>query len=507
MVVVFRGGWDGRALLFDHYTRNTTGGGCFGEGRHRLWSSHQRSMPPPTTVPTTRINPNHNQIDAAAQRIPVEDVRHHHQKLQQLRQQASRKLYGSTAQTKLWRYYIRVVCDSVRTGLQQQQQQQARRRDNTEEQEASVGGTAAATAAAAGKDLETNLGIGADTGRMPDFSNPAALHAYTQHHFGRVQLLADVLFAPSQQPEWWSARVQELLAVPRHAETTTNAEDNDEDAGCRRSRTTVSVASLGGGCGYDFIALAALSDFLHGPVIQTTVYDYEPAWHGLVTDVARSLQRSREPMRVDGPPRSRPPPPHTCGFAGCDITAPLDATVNAALAAVMPSVPMVTCSYVVNENAQPLRQTQFVFFQQIFAAAADGTVFVFTDTTHRLWPDLIDLARQTHQMRVSLPHIRAGKAGWQLVLLKDVTAGSLSSSSWSFPRTTGTTSRIPSDPCHRSNSNTNSHSPGNSKTTRSLLSAQEEVLYERFTRDNSAHLARLERGWHRDAKKVRGAKQ
>ena len=491
------------SLLFLHQDRrNTTGGGCFGEGRPRLWSSQPRSIPPPTTETTTRINPNHHQNDAAAPR-PVEEVRHHHHTLQQLRQQASRKLDGSTAQTKLWRYYIRVVCDSVWAGLLLEQQH-GRRRDDKEEQESF-------RTTAAGKHLETALGVGADTGRMPDFSNPAALQEYTLQHFGRVQLLADVLFAPQQQPAWWSARVKELLAVPRHpapprppSRWDGTEDTNAEDAGSRRSRTTVSVASLGGGCGYDFIALAALSDFLHGPVIQTTVYDYEPAWHGIVTDVARILQRSSEPMRVDGRRRSRPPPQHDCGFAGCDITAPLDATVNAALAAVMPMVPIVTCSYVVNENAQQLRQTQFVFFQQVFEEAADGTVFIFTDTTHRLWPDLIDLARQTNQMRLSLPHIRAGKAGWQLVLLKDVTAGFLSSF-WSFPSTTGTTSRIPSDHCHRSKGNI--HSQGNSKTTRSILSAQEEVLYERFTRDNSTHLARLKRGWHRDAKKVRGAKK
>ena len=48
------------------------------------------------------------------------------------------------------------------------------------------------------------------------------------------------------------------------------------------------------------------------------------------------------------------------------------------------------CQYCIAENAVGLRESAFIFFQDLFSRANDGALFVFTETTHRLWPDLVD---------------------------------------------------------------------------------------------------------------------
>jgi len=215
------------------------------------------------------------------------------------------------------------------------------------------------------------------------------------------------------------------------------------------------------------VAISALSDFLRGPRIQATVYEYEPAWKNIVADVetivrANCSNNDGNTNDVTGQQRQ-----HECGFELCDITSALDASTNEAIASVVDSTNIFSCSYVVAENAVKLRQNKFEFFRQLFLEASNGSLFFFTETTHRLWPEFIDLAQRC-SIRFSTRHIRCGKAGWQLVLLKDSAAGS-------------------------SNSN-------------SLVSVEERELYERFKRDNIAHLLRLDRGWKRDERKERGVK-
>ena len=48
--------------------------------------------------------------------------------------------------------------------------------------------------------------------------------------------------------------------------------------------------------------------------------------------------------------------------------------------------------YVLVENAEALRAGGMPFLRDLFAAAAAGSVFLFTDSTHRLWPEIAALA-------------------------------------------------------------------------------------------------------------------
>ena len=399
---------------------------------------------------------------------------------QDLIEKESLKIYGSLQHTKLRRTYTNVFCDTVRAGLREKIQM----RYNNNGDGANDDNVSAAAAAAATKKLEADLGgIGADQGIMPDFSNKEALYGYTLNHFGRVRLTSELVTSKSlSEPDWLSFRVSELLSSSSSSQRRNNNTDADSN--------DLSIASLGGGGGYDFVAFSALSEFLKGPSIKTTVYEYEPAWKDIVSDVEMVVQDSCSSNNNNSgsasasasgqQPRDHHQHLHKCGFEFGDITSPLDASTNEAIASMVNSTEIFSCSYVIAENAVKLQQNKFEFFRQLFSEAADGSLFFFTETTHRLWPDLIDLASRQDDnnsfMRYTLNRIRHGKSGWQLALLKDSsTAGNISFSSRS---------------CSKSEE----------------VRAVEKELIERFKRDNIAHQLRIDRGWKRDEKKVRGAK-
>jgi hypothetical protein len=406
---------------------------------------------------------------------------------QDLIERASLKIYGSLQHTKLRRTHTNVFCDTVRAGLREKIQM--RYKDNGDGvSDDNV--SAAAAADAATKKLEADLGgIGADQGIMPDFSNKEALHGYTLNHFGRVRLTSELVTAKSlSEPDWLSFRVSELLSSSSSSSSSSQHRNNSNNNNTE-SYDDLSIASLGGGCGYDFVAFSALSEFLKGPRIKTTVYEYEPAWKHIVSDVEMIVQDSCSSSNNNNSgsasgsgqqPRDHHQHLHKCGFEFGDITSPLDASTNEAIASMVNSTEIFSCSYVIAENAVKLQQNKFEFFRQLFSEAADGSLFFFTETTHRLWPDLIDLASRQDDnnsfMRYTIPHLRSGKVGWQLALLKDsTTAGNISFSSKS---------------CDKSEE----------------VRVVEKELIERFKKDNLAHQLRIDRGWKRDEKKVRGAK-
>lgn len=53
---------------------------------------------------------------------------------------------------------------------------------------------------------------------------------------------------------------------------------------------------------------------------------------------------------------------------------------------------LVICQFVLNENARALRASEFVFLRDMFAVAAVGTAFLFMDVTHRMWPEVAEVA-------------------------------------------------------------------------------------------------------------------
>ena len=48
------------------------------------------------------------------------------------------------------------------------------------------------------------------------------------------------------------------------------------------------------------------------------------------------------------------------------------------------------------ENANRLRDSDFCFFTDLFEEAANDTIFIFTEVTPRVWPDIVDMIQQSY---------------------------------------------------------------------------------------------------------------
>jgi hypothetical protein len=83
-------------------------------------------------------------------------------------------------------------------------------------------------------------------------------------------------------------------------------------------------------------------------------------------------------------------------YGVCDITVPVAAASNATALERCPTADIWMVNFCVVENTISLRQPGgFAFFSDIFGRAKPGAVFLFTDATHRLWPDLVSVAFET----------------------------------------------------------------------------------------------------------------
>ncbi|CAK0896404.1 unnamed protein product, partial [Prorocentrum cordatum] len=214
--------------------------------------------------------------------------------------------------------------------------------------------------------LERHLGLAARAGVMANFSDEGARAGYTLKHLpSRTQYVTNTLFRASQSKSWLSETLRSLLV----------------------GRLCCQVLSIGGGPGFDFAAAVLLAMWLapmgsHRVTIHACIFDYEPGW-AVCADAVSSAVRQKFGQHN----RS------SCGFV--DIRKPLAHPSNAPFklaAAGQEGQMLVVASYVVSENARELERTRFAFFEELFASALPGTLFVFIDTTHREWPDLLEAA-------------------------------------------------------------------------------------------------------------------
>lgn len=244
------------------------------------------------------------------------------------------------------------------------------------------------------QDLSFRLGEAADQGVMPSFSNTGALAGYAVNYFCRAQLLADLLFEQNE-PQFLVLAMNNMLL---HTRSTL--------------RTPYRIVSLGGGPGFDFVGLALMCSFsaqhrqLPSATISAKILDYEQGWSPFVDSMSQSVDNV-----LGGQ--------HSCSFDGCDITLPLSDASNAACAKELSNCDLWVCSYCVAENALRLRENDFVFFRNLFRESKEGALFVFTETTHRLWSEMVDVALATTDFEVAFPRRNGrGKKGRQLILKK-----------------------------------------------------------------------------------------
>lgn len=332
---------------------------------------------------------------------------------------SSRKVPGSTKYSQAWRHWSTLTIRHIRHEL----------RHNHLPYPVDLVAT---------KDLQVQLGVAADIGVMPSFSDPTARSGYALGFFGRALLAADVLAETANQPAFLAEGLSKL-----------SCSDNG-----------INLVSIGGGPGYDFVGAAIAASFQNAATTKTssihaTVLDYEEGWYDLVDGMSLSTGAalsSFENLSSD----------HTCSFGGkCDITQPLSHPSNQICLKAAASANLYICQYCVAENAARLRETDYVFFANLLDTAEEGALFVFTETTHRLWPEFVELILPLNGFEVAFLRAGRGKGGWQMVLQKKRGA---------------------------------------------TINEDQLELCEEFRRDGEMHKRKLRNGHVRQTKKIRGKK-
>jgi hypothetical protein len=142
--------------------------------------------------------------------------------------------------------------------------------------------------------------------------------------------------------------------------------------------------------------------------LHVRVLDYEAGWAVQAGAVECALRRRF------------PSTPLRCSCGLCDITRPLAHASNAELRASLPRARLLVASYCVSENAISLRESGFVFFEDVMRAAAPGTLVLVLETTHRQFPGLVAAARRgvgANELEISCPFVLSN-SGFSLCLLK-----------------------------------------------------------------------------------------
>jgi hypothetical protein len=264
------------------------------------------------------------------------------------RKSALRK-YGSSNYRKAWHHWLHLATLSIRHDLSENLPSPVDRERF--------------------ENLAFRLGVAADTGEMPSFSDAGARSGYALDFFCRARNLAG-LFMEKEDPSYPAGWSDAMLSTP--------------NATLEKS---FNLTSLGGGPGFDFVAAALASTFYaagsEAPSIHATILDYEEGWSNLVKAMDSATRNVLQQPQM------------SCCWGGkCDITKPVAHPDNAACLAEISSTQLWTCQYCIAENMHLLRESKFVFFQDLFEAAPVGAMFIFTETTPRIWPDFCNLVAE-----------------------------------------------------------------------------------------------------------------
>jgi hypothetical protein len=349
--------------------------------------------------------------------------------LDDLAQKNTPRTPGSLKYKQTWRHWSTLALDSIRYHL-------AQNLPHPVDEDAF-------------KSLSFNLGVGADRGEMPSFGDAGSRSGYALTFFCRARLLADLLVDSMDNPNipdsWKDIMLEQRLLQ-----------------GIAGEKTNCNITSLGGGPGFDFVAAALVATHNSagsGAVsAQVAVFDYEEGWNDLVTSMNSATQTALQQPSV------------SCRWGGrCDITKPLSHPDNQDCLDAVPTTNLFTSQYCVSENAKQLRETNYVFFRDLFHAAPEGSLFLFTETTSRLWADFYDLVDQDCPfMEIGFPrNVGRGKEGPHLALCK-----------------------------RRANDASSARS----------IRPSDLKLVEEFRQLSNYQQRKIDMGWERQTKKIRGLK-
>jgi len=224
-------------------------------------------------------------------------------------------------------------------------------------------------------ELKKKLCESTNNGQMPSFANSAARSGYIASKINRAINIPNLFFSKSLQ----NIRA-ELFAK-------------------RQTPRIVRLASIGGGPGFDVIGIDIFINYLRtNTQLLSVVYDYEEGWRGAVNALNDIMSQSntnstKQPVAV---------------FNICDITQNLTAKVNDHLQKHVKDYDIFAFSFVCVENYQLLKGSNYTFLDALFAEASYGSLFIFSDSTHRLWPDIYKISQcQTHALHVLVPFARS----------------------------------------------------------------------------------------------------
>ena len=211
--------------------------------------------------------------------------------------------------------------------------------------------------------------------------------------------------------------------------------------------------------------------------LHVRVLDYEAGWATQVGAMEGALRRrfSSTPLRC------------SCGL--CDITRPLAHASNAELRAALPRARLLVASYCVAENANSLRESGFVFFEDVVRAAAPGTLLLVLETTHRQFPALVAAARKgagAEGLEIACPFVLSN-SGFSLCLLK---GGEVVRELAAAPGAAGTASR---EGLAEAGVEQEAAAAARLEATQEQQAALEE-LFARFDRDELVH---AQKGYNR----------
>lgn len=139
------------------------------------------------------------------------------------------------------------------------------------------------------------------------------------------------------------------------------------------------VLSIGGGPGFDSVALVLLADFFGSRAkITHEIVDLELGWadvvHQLGLILPGSIGRTSSTARVT--------------FRQGDFLSDLSACERPNV------VNLFVFPWVISETIAGLRALDFQPLRLLFSAARVGAGFVFLDATDRFWPEIINICRQ-----------------------------------------------------------------------------------------------------------------
>ncbi|OWZ23442.1 LOW QUALITY PROTEIN: hypothetical protein PHMEG_0001666 [Phytophthora megakarya] len=239
-----------------------------------------------------------------------------------------------------------------------------------------------AAAIAETMELKKGLCLSTNTGQRPSFENAQARSGYIQQKINRCGNLPNLLLT-----EELSDMRSEMFRM-------------NQSECCN-------MALYGGGPAFDAIGLLFMREYFRASDVKfkTTVYDNEPGWKCAIDAVTHTMRkRNQHNIPLD--------------FQHCDITLDVHMEENEHVHKSLHATQLHVFSFVCVENFCLLRDSCFIFLRSLFERCKDGSYFIFTDSTHRLWPTIFNVANTVapDQFRIWTPFARS--CHYALVLQK-----------------------------------------------------------------------------------------